>query len=214
MRDVAGMEDVVGGALPIMRRLENVLARIDDELLGDANVARVSTMLDGLSGTAKSLEGMLAEQDPAGVRQQILEPLHALLGQANTILESRGPDLARLLANLNEASGGLEPRLARLEADLRSLLAKLETEVGSLLSSTAGLVTDNRAELAETARRLRRTMWETEMAVRKIRANPALLLFGDAEPDLDERPVDYTQTDLSGRARPFRQRDETEVGGK
>ena len=92
-------------------------------------------------------------------------------------------------------------------------LAALETELGGALRGARGLISDNRAEVAEATRRLRRTMWQAEMALRKIRANPAYLLFGDAEPDLEAGPVDHSALWRSGRARPYEQRDER-GGGK
>ena len=48
------------------------------------------------------------------------------------------------------------------------------------------------------------------MALRKIRANPAVLLFGDDETDLEARDLDLTEIRLRGRARPYEQRDERE----
>ena len=59
---------------------------------------------------------------------------------------------------------------------------------------------------------MRRSMWEMEMAMRKIRANPAYLLFGDSEPLYDMPPSDSSDLMRSGRVRPYKQRDEGDDG--
>ena len=51
-------------------------------------------------------------------------------------------------------------------------------------------------------------MWEAELLVRKLRANPAFLLFGDDEVDYRVEPTDASRLLRSGRAKPFGQRDE------
>ena len=57
-------------------------------------------------------------------------------------------------------------------------------------------------------RRLQRALWQGELALRKIRANPGVLFWGDDETDLEARDFDMTDLRLRGRARPYEQRDE------
>ncbi len=66
--------------------------------------------------------------------------------------------------------------------------------------------------MAEIVRRLRRTMWQAEMVARKIRANPSVVIWGDDEPDLEATEIDESAIRRTGRARPYRQRDESDDG--
>ena len=119
---------------------------------------------------------------------------------------------------ISNASGILEesrPRIGQLLEDLQSTARTLEEKINlvsddaeRLLELTQDVVAENRPEIAETMRRLRRTMWEAEMAMRKIRANPAYLIFGDEEQLLNQNPYDNSWIRRSGRAEPFEQRDE------
>jgi hypothetical protein len=51
--------------------------------------------------------------------------------------------------------------------------------------------------------------WELEMALRKVRANPAVVLFGDDEERLEAERRDDSGLRSRGRARPYEQRDES-----
>jgi hypothetical protein len=54
-------------------------------------------------------------------------------------------------------------------------------------------------------------MWEMEVAMRKVRANPATILFGDSERILEVEPSDEGDRMQRGRARPFSQRGESDA---
>jgi ABC-type transporter Mla subunit MlaD len=198
-REGGGLDELLVAVQPILRRLENVLGKLDEDLLNESNLARAGQAIDDLADALAALREALADDNPSGLRREVIEPLGKVLREAGDLLAANRPQIDKLLGELGEAASGLGERIARIETDLRALLG-----------AASGTIDDNRAELAETARRLRRTMWEAEMALRKIRANPALLLFGDSEPDLDERPVDNSGLHYSGRVVPFRQRDEKE----
>ena len=104
---------------------------------------------------------------------------------------------ATRIEDLRSTSRTLEDRIKVVSADTHRLL-----------ELTHDVVDENRPEIAESMRRLRRTMWEAEMAMRKIRANPAYLIFGDDEQILNQNPYDTSWIRRSGRAEPFEQRDE------
>jgi hypothetical protein len=70
------------------------------------------------------------------------------------------------------------------------------------------MIAENRPDLSESLQALRRTMWELEMGIRKVRANPALLIWGDDEKLLGTWPADESGLRRSGRAAPYEQRDE------
>ena len=85
----------------------------------------------------------------------------------------------------------------------------MQADLQAVIKNADGLLSDNRADVAESIRRLRRGMWQAEMALRKIRTNPSVLLFGDEETDYEAREIDETQGRYGGRAPPFGGRDET-----
>lgn len=198
-----GLDELLAAARPILSRVDTLLARLQDGLLSEANIGRTGAALDDLATSLRAVRESLTDDNPEGVRRRVLVPLGDVLTQAGKLLEESRPEVDRLLETLVTTSSGLEPRLGRIETDLRALL-----------TSASGMIDENRAELAETTRRLRRTVWQAEMAIRKIRANPAVILFGDDEADLEARPTDHTRLDASGRARPYGQRDEKDTGGK
>ena len=122
----------------------------------------------------------------------------------------------------------LSDRLDAVQADLQALVGDASaavtdtrtlirnasvavTDTRTLLRNVSGVVTDNRAGLAEIVRRLHHTVWHAELALRKIRANPAVLLFGDEESDYEAAPLDETGIRRSGRVKPYGQRDEKDA---
>ena len=66
-------------------------------------------------------------------------------------------------------------------------------------------------QIAEIVRRLRRASWEAEMALRKVRANPAIVIYGDDEANLEAGPTDASALRRTGKAAPYRQRDERDA---
>ena len=121
-----------------------------------------------------------------------------MAARLDALLEGeQDPRLDNLLAEISTTTGDMRENLDAVAADLRKLLANTDRVVGQA-----------ETELAEASRRLRRTLWQGEMALRKIRANPSLVFFGDDETDLEARDLDLTEIRLRGRARPYEQRDE------
>lgn len=141
-----------------------------------------------LTETSANLRGTL---DKLAVRvEDVLETIDT------TILENRD-HITTLLEDLAQTSQVAREKIQQIGDDAERLLT-----LGN------DMLEDNGPEVSETLRRLRRTMLEAEIAVRKIRANPAVLLFGDKEKLYD--PTDYDRTWLrdTGRAGPYEQRDE------
>lgn len=126
-----------------------------------------------------------------------------VLAKAGVTIDAAGPEMVATLANLRSATEGLSGRLDALQARLDSVLKKTDL-----------LVAENRSEVGETLQSMRRAAWELEMLMRKVRANPALLIFGDDEADLSALPVDAAGLRRSGRAKPYGQRDETNEGDR
>ena len=147
-------------------------------------------------------------EDPLGIHQKLVEPANQFIVSAEDAIhmfqdEVQGPEgrVNRILNNLVQTTDEFQDRLDAVQSDLQDLL-----------QTATGMLTENRANIADIVRRLRRVMWEAEMTLRKIRANPALLFLGDDEKMLEATMVDESGLRRTGRARPYEQRDESDDG--
>jgi ABC-type transporter Mla subunit MlaD len=173
----------VGDALTSM---DTLIKTLNDQVFSPANCDNLTTTLASVRNAA--------------------DELRRLLDAANaTVASVHDTTLPRADQLLDEARGGAR--------DFRAALADVQKDLGAVLDQLQGTLLDNRPELAESVRRLRSTLWQAEMAVRQIRANPSVLLFGGNAPDLEARDLDESGTRATGRARIYQQRDER-AGGK
>ena len=236
------LERLLSSLPPVLDRVEQILRKIDERVLSDENIDRIGRAFADLEETVAQLRGAFEDDSQDGLRARVLGPLHEILvgardavaaarahlveqtlPRADSLLEEGSAalrDVRGEAARLGEAVGRLAPRadaaLAALERALRAAEEQVQSvggEARGLLGAGRGLVQENRAEVAESLRRLRRTMWEAELLVRKLRANPSYLLFGDDEIDYRVEPRDASGLLRSGRAAPFGQRDEGSAGG-
>jgi ABC-type transporter Mla subunit MlaD len=133
-------------------------------------------------------------------------------------LRDAAGDLRRLLAA--GSTDGLQATTLQPLRDLIDTTARtvvdarrmLQEDLTPVLVQLEGTLADARPELADSLRRLRSTLWQAEMALRKVRANPSVLLFGTDEADLEAREFDESGVRATGRARIYRQRDESAAG--
>ena len=191
-REGGGFEDIVERVKPLMQRANDTLRLFEENVLTNENTTRLEKILEELEATVSHLRRFSAdaEQLVAGGRtdgvRQLLERSHALLER-------------------------LDRSVGALEEDARGVLGRGKDtmdDAARLLESANGLIEENRVDIALATRSLRQAMWQAELALRRIRANPSVLLFGDDEPDLEARPQDESGLRYSGRARPYEQRDE------
>ena len=135
-----------------------------------------------------------------------LEELRAAVRRVDGVVAANAPSLEQILQNLVDGTADLDKRLNRTEATLQDLARQLS----EVLTSTNGVIADNRAEIAEVMRSMRRLTWEMEVLVRKVRSNPGVVLWGDDEVPLEAMPTDRQRHRRAGRAAPFGQRDEND----
>ncbi|MEM7202602.1 MAG: MlaD family protein [Planctomycetota bacterium] len=224
-----GFDTLVAASLPILQRVDRLLARVDAELLHPDSVASARSALEAFAAAVDSVRALLSAENPQGVQSRLLDPLQQLIAHADAAaleapaLLSDGrqsiADVQELVAELRGVVEANGPKVQALLDDLAALSQNADTQLSGALTEASGALQDvrsavaeNRAGLAETVRRLRRTMWQAEMALRKVRANPAILLFGDDEADLEAGLVDHGALWRSGRAKPYEQRDERGSG--
>jgi ABC-type transporter Mla subunit MlaD len=215
VRGAGGLDDLIAAAQPVVRKVESILGKVDSQVLTDENLVYVDTMLENLAGAVTdartlvdNLNMMTDREDPLGIQQKLVEPANRLIVSGEEAIrmlrgEIKGPEgrVNRILDNLADATDDLEGRLDALQGDMQELMG-----------TATGILSENRADIAEIVRRLRRTMWQVEMAARKVRANPSVLVFGDDEKMLEATMIDEGGLRRTGRARPYEQRDESDDG--
>jgi hypothetical protein len=161
-------------------------------------------MLASMKDSAAELHELLAKD--GAVQAGTLQPLQKLLDSASAALgEVREHALPKTEQLLDESRGSVQ--------DFRTALAAVQKDLIALLDQLEGTLLDTRPGLADSVRRLRSTLWQAEMAIRKVRADPSLLLFGSSEQNLEAREMDTSGVRTDGRARIYQQRDER-AGGK
>lgn len=212
-QEQTGFDELVAMAKPVVRNIDTALSRLNgilDETEKAGGAARIITRFDELMGESSKLiaeiaDSLVTEENVTNVEQTLRH-----LEEASR----KGARLTKDLASLfdREDDPRLHDVLDALAANARDLRGRLDTiqaDLETLLENANGVVSDNRANVAESIRRLRRATWQAEMALRKIRANPAVLFFGDDETDYEAREVDESPVRHGGRAPPFGARDET-----
>ncbi len=195
----------------------DVLTGVDEHFLGVTNRDAIAAMLRDFAGVAASLRALLDVGNADGVQASLIRPaqrtLDALEGAVvNADRELRANALPKLDSLLDRSGKALD-EASKLVTDLRTAVGDVQRDVQSLLQSGERVVAENRVNLADSLLRLRGAMWQAELALRKVRANPAVLLFGDSESDLEAAPIDATNARRSGRAGIYPQRGEGD-GGK
>jgi ABC-type transporter Mla subunit MlaD len=202
-RRTAGLEQLASTVGDAVGELERLAHKLDDEVLSAANRDMLAALLRGTKEAADELRGLLAADGDLRVRT--LQPLQRLLESSTEAVASvRETTLPRATQLLDESRAGVQ--------DFRGSMAAVQKDLHAVLDQLHGAVLDNRPELAESVQRLRSTLWQAEMAMRRIRANPSVLLFGGTEPDLEARTMDESGARATGRARIFQQRDESATG--
>ena len=211
-QEATGIEELMASAGPAVDELGAMLRTLNREVLTPQNVAAVSRAIGELDGAlsegrqmATTLNRGLLAADNVAALERTIHNLDRAVADGRTVAQrletlfdpEKDPRLDRLLTEASAATVELRTSLGEVSRDLRQLLSRADRAIGA-----------TETELAEASRRLQRALWQGEMALRKIRANPAVLLFGDDETDLEARDVDLTEIRLRGRARPYEQRDE------
>jgi ABC-type transporter Mla subunit MlaD len=220
--EVGDLGRLISSAAPVVREVDNLLKQLRVKVFDDTGLESLHTALVELAAALTELGDLLVlrplQSFLTSTDRSLNDPAEGLLMRATDMLD-RGPALVgEAQRAMTAAADAIEVNrdnlqrmlqgLADATADLGAQLQSIEEQATGLLQDSRGVLAENRPEVAEAVRRLRRTMWEAEMAARKIKASPAYLLFGDTEPDLDEQARDLSRTWRSGRAGPYRQRDE------
>lgn len=208
-RRAGGIDTLAATVGEAVRSIKALTTTLNDSVLTGENRENFSGLLRSLSGAAEDLRRLLAANDENGLQAKAIDPLRKLLDAATqTLTEVR----QRLLdSTLPLAERALDESRAGLQ-EFRSSLAAVRTDLAAVLDQMEGTLVETRPELAESMHRLRGTLWQAELAMRRVRANPSVLLFGTDETDLEAREFDDRGVRTTGRARIYRQRDESGTG--
>lgn len=235
--EAAGLAALVDTAIPVLEEAEAVLARVNNDILHESNTTAIRKSIADAEATVASIRTIMDRDEPDSLFALVTQPMNVFLNRGseaidniesrllnNTFTETekllqQGQTTAKKLEGLTDKiDNHLDDRWPEIEKavdDLVDAAQALETQVNRLgddasllMNDTRRMVNENRPELREATRRLRRTLFEAEMTLRKVRADPSVLLFGDDEKDFAADPTDEAWLIRTGRAQPYTQRDE------
>jgi ABC-type transporter Mla subunit MlaD len=191
-----GVQDARAGINDVRRLLdpdaENSVARNLNAVLTNADQSLTAIRRRLLDEVLPAITAAIADGRKA------VATADATIADVRKTIQDADPKLRKVLDDLAAESGRLEERVD-----------DLQTRLGKVLDDADHLLALRQAEVAEVVRSLLKTAWEIEMAARKVRANPAVLIFGSEEQRLEAEPRDDTGLRNRARVKPYEQRDES-----
>lgn len=180
-----------------LARLNRVLGHLEAILGGPENQKNIAAILEESKTLLGSLEKQVGEvgtslKKMTSQTQDVLTEVH------QTVKEARGP-LASTLKNADALTAGLVRKVDELSGRLNTTADHLDR----LLQDADGLIVQNNKNIFETIRAMRDTAYHMEQAAKRIRANPAILVFGAEETEEERLRTDETELRLKGRARRY-----------
>lgn len=191
-------------------------------------MAKLDTLLDNVNKIVgdeefrKNISAMLTEARSllAGLHEQIQkvgalaaktgERTETVLTEVQDTLKSTREPLSRTLKNTEELTGRiskdadlLTEKIARTLDDVTARLSKSLDTLDLVLKDADGLLVQNNRNLYETIRGMRDMTHHLELAAKRIRANPSVVLFGSPETPEELKRADETELRLKGRARRY-----------
>ena len=184
--------------------LDNLNAIVGDEQFRknvSGTLSEARTLLSSLNeqlrtiGTTVSKTGDLVTELEESVKTA-REPLTKTLKNTD-----------ELTARLSKDADLLTDKVAKTLDELTARLSKTADNLDQLLKDSDGLIVQNNKNLFETIRGLRDMTYHLELAAKRIRANPSVVLFGAQETPEELRKADETELRLKGRARRYDKED-------
>jgi phospholipid/cholesterol/gamma-HCH transport system substrate-binding protein len=187
-------------------------------------LARINTLLDNLNAIVgdeqfrKNVAGTLSEarSTMTNLNDQIqklgatLNKTGDLMTEAQDTVKSIREPLTKTLKNTDELTAHLTKdadvltdKIAKTLDELSGRLMKTADNLDQLLKDSDSLIVQNNKNLYETIRGLRDMTHHLELAAKRIRANPSIVLFGAQETPEELRKADETELRLKGRARRY-----------
>lgn len=204
-------------AQSLLRNMKQMVDPADADSLQATVLKPAGRLLGRLDVSAGRLDDLLKDAMPE-IRRLLTNAADAAeegertIAALRRVVEDGEPKFRAMLNDVEALTSALASKRKAL-TEMVNDAQRLLTSASAAADGAAGLMKDNRANLAELIRTFRSTAWEAELLARKLRANPAVLIWGDDEPRLEAEPRDETGIRRSGRAKPYDQRDEGESKG-
>jgi phospholipid/cholesterol/gamma-HCH transport system substrate-binding protein len=191
-----------------MQKLDTLLDNVN-KIIGDEEFRKnVAAMLTDARSLLKSLADEIQKVGAAAGKTG--ERSQEVLGEVHETVKAIREPLGKTLKNTEELTGKLAKDAdlitERIVKTLDELTARLNKSLDSLdqvLKDTDGLIVQNNKNLFETIRGMRDMTHHLELAAKRIRANPSIMLFGADETPEELRRADETELRLKGRARRY-----------
>jgi ABC-type transporter Mla subunit MlaD len=139
--------------------------------------------------------------------QDVMTELHDTVKSVREPLSKTLKDTDELTLRLAKNADLLTERIVKTLDEATARLSKSADNLDQLLKDSDGLIVQNNKNLYETVRGLRDMTHHLELAAKRIRANPSVLLFGSPETPEELRKADETELRLKGRARRYDKED-------
>jgi ABC-type transporter Mla subunit MlaD len=148
-----------------------------------------------VTAQAGEKSGKVFDEVQAAIRE-VKGPLTSTIKNADELTVKLGRSVEELAAKVSTSLDELTAKLSKTADGLDRLLRDADT-----------LVLQNNTNIYETIRGLRDTAHHLELAAKRVRANPSLLIFGADETPEERRKADETELRLKGRARRYDKED-------
>jgi len=191
-----------------LQRLDKLLENLN-LILGDPEFRKnVSSLLTESRSLLANLSEQVTKFGAVGSKTgETLAELQETIKGVREPLTKTLKDTDELTVHLSKDADQLTDKLAKTLDEVTARLTRAGDALDQLLKDSDSLVVRNNANLYETLRGLRDTTHHLELAAKRIRANPSLLLFGAPETPEELKRADETELRLKGRARRYDKED-------
>jgi phospholipid/cholesterol/gamma-HCH transport system substrate-binding protein len=172
--------------------------------------------IGGMMSEARSLLASMNEQVQklGAVASKTGDRSQELMAEIQDTVKSVREPLTKTLKNTDELTSRLTKdadlltdKIVKTLDELTAKLSATAANLDQLLKDSDGLIVQNNKNLYETVRGLRDMTHHLELAAKRIRANPSIVLFGAEETPEELRKADETELRLKGRARRYDKED-------
>jgi phospholipid/cholesterol/gamma-HCH transport system substrate-binding protein len=198
---------------------EGPLSRLDklidnlNAIVGDAEFRKnlsgmlvdARTMLASLNEQIQKVGASAAKTSERS--QEVLAEVQETFKATREPLAKTIKDTGDLTARLSKDADLITEKIVKTLDEVTAKLSKTAESLDQLLRDSDGVVVQNNRNIFETIRGLRDTTHHLELAAKRIRANPSILLFGASETPEELRRSDETDLRLKGRARRYDKED-------
>ncbi|HLY75614.1 MAG TPA: MlaD family protein [Planctomycetota bacterium] len=195
-----------------LQRLDKLIENLN-LILGDEefrkNVSGLLTesraLLAGMNDQVNRLGAVVSKA--AEKSQDVLTELHDTVKAVREPLARTLKDTDDLAVHLTKDADVMAEKVAATLDELTARLSRTGDALDQLLRDSDSVVVRNNSNLYETLKGLRDTTHHLELAAKRIRANPSILLFGAAETPEELKRSDETELRLKGRVRRYDKED-------